>query len=206
MSELIMTDVERFARDRGGMFGDGPVTATELYEEYWAWCKEIGKEQMAQPTFGREFGELGVQKAKIDGRVRYVGVATFVTALRSKPPGIAISFGASHKSDERAKPLDASTVSRLDMWIKSLPPNWVASRRYARDAFADWCDADPARSGHMPDEWRFERYLEGRLEQITLDDKPCFWKRPWLRALDSPPADLRRAELDDAEWMELCGE
>jgi hypothetical protein len=30
---------------------------------------------LALPTFGREFGELGVQKARIAVRVRYIGIA-----------------------------------------------------------------------------------------------------------------------------------
>jgi len=51
------------------------MTATELYEEYCAWCEEKEKEPLALPTFGREFGELGVQKAKLGGRVRYIGIA-----------------------------------------------------------------------------------------------------------------------------------
>ena len=77
MSEFIMTDVERFARDRGAAFGNEPVTAITLYEGYCAWCKTKGKEPMALPTFGRECGELGIPKVKLDGRVRFVGVAMF---------------------------------------------------------------------------------------------------------------------------------
>jgi hypothetical protein len=46
-----------------------------LYEDYCAWCEEQQKEPLALPTFGREFGELGVQKARIAGRVRYIGIA-----------------------------------------------------------------------------------------------------------------------------------
>jgi hypothetical protein len=51
------------------------VTATNLYEDYCTWCESQNKEPLALPTFGREFGELGVQKAKIAGRVRYIGIA-----------------------------------------------------------------------------------------------------------------------------------
>ena len=51
------------------------LTAQELYEDYCAWCEEQKKEPLALPTFGREFGELGVQKAKVHGRVRYIGIA-----------------------------------------------------------------------------------------------------------------------------------
>ena len=45
-----------------------------MYEDYCGWCDEQHKEPLALPTFGREFGELGVQKARISGRVRYIGI------------------------------------------------------------------------------------------------------------------------------------
>ena len=69
------TDVERFYRESVETQDGSSMTATALYEEYCAWCEERGKEPMALPTFGRQFGELGVQKAKVAGRVRYIGIA-----------------------------------------------------------------------------------------------------------------------------------
>ena len=69
------TDVERFYKERIETTDGSSLTATTLYEDYIAWCEEQDKEPLALPTFGREFGELGVQKAKIAGRVRYIGVA-----------------------------------------------------------------------------------------------------------------------------------
>ncbi|MGD9669759.1 MAG: hypothetical protein AB7U75_11965 [Hyphomicrobiaceae bacterium] len=69
------TDVERFYKERIDTQDGSSLTATELYEDYCAWCDEQNKEPLALPTFGREFGELGVQKAKIAGRVRYIGIA-----------------------------------------------------------------------------------------------------------------------------------
>lgn len=69
------TDVERFRRERIDAAEGSSLTATTLYEDYCAWCEGQEKEPLALPTFGREFGELGVQKAKIAGRVRYIGVA-----------------------------------------------------------------------------------------------------------------------------------
>ena len=69
------TDVERFYKERIDTQDGSSLTATELYEDYCAWCDEQAKEPLALPTFGREFGELGVQKAKIAGRVRYIGIA-----------------------------------------------------------------------------------------------------------------------------------
>jgi len=69
------TDVERFYKERIDTTDGSSLTATTLYEDYCAWCEEQDKEPLALPTFGREFGELGVQKAKIAGRVRYIGVS-----------------------------------------------------------------------------------------------------------------------------------
>ena len=69
------TDVERFYKERIETQDGSSLTATSLYEDYCAWCEEQEKEPLALPTFGREFGELGVQKARIAGRVRYIGIA-----------------------------------------------------------------------------------------------------------------------------------
>jgi hypothetical protein len=76
MAKLIApeTDVERFYKERIDSSEGSSLTATTLYEDYCAWCEEQHKEPLALPTFGREFGELGVQKAKIAGRVRYIGI------------------------------------------------------------------------------------------------------------------------------------
>ncbi len=68
------TDVERFYKDRIEAADGSSLTATALYEDYCAWCEERGKEPMALPTFGRQLGEMGIQKAKIAGRIRYIGV------------------------------------------------------------------------------------------------------------------------------------
>jgi len=69
------SDVERFRRERTYQEDGSSLTATELYEDYCAWCEDQEKEPLALPTFGREFADLGIQKAKISGRVRYIGVA-----------------------------------------------------------------------------------------------------------------------------------
>ena len=69
------TDVERFYKERIETADGSTVTATELYEDYCAWCEQLNKEPLALPTFGREFGELGVQKQRIGGRTRYIGIA-----------------------------------------------------------------------------------------------------------------------------------
>ncbi len=68
-------DVERFYKERIDTQDGSSLTATSLYEDYCEWCEEQHKEPLALPTFGREFGDLGVQKAKVAGRVRYIGIA-----------------------------------------------------------------------------------------------------------------------------------
>ncbi len=68
-------DVERYYNEKVENQDGSSLTATALYEDYCAWCDEQEKEPLALPTFGREFGDLGVQKAKIAGRVRYIGIA-----------------------------------------------------------------------------------------------------------------------------------
>jgi Poxvirus D5 protein-like len=83
------TDVIRFRSERTEDAEGTSLTATTLYEDYCAWCEEQQKEPLALPTFGREFGELGVQKAKIAGRVRYIG--------------IALKSGAEHELEEDKK-------------------------------------------------------------------------------------------------------
>ena len=69
------TDVERFYKDSIEVTDGSSLTATELYEDYCAWCETKTKEPFALPTFGRSFGELGVKKEKIAGRIRYIGIA-----------------------------------------------------------------------------------------------------------------------------------
>lgn len=69
------TDVERFYKERIETQDGSTIGATEMFEDYCDWCEQLGKEPLAHPNFGREFQELGVQKAKVAGRVRYIGIA-----------------------------------------------------------------------------------------------------------------------------------
>ena len=81
------TDVDRFHKERIEKSEGSSLTATALYEDYCAWCEEQSKEPLALPTFGREFGDLDVTKAKIAGRIRYIG--------------IALKTGQQHEEDKR---------------------------------------------------------------------------------------------------------
>lgn len=69
-------DVERFYKERiETADAASTLTASALYEDYCMWCEENQKEPLALPRFGREFGELGIQKVRIAGRTRYTGIA-----------------------------------------------------------------------------------------------------------------------------------
>lgn len=70
-------DVERFYKERieTETREGASLTASALYEDYCTWCEEHEKEPLALPRFGREFGELGIQKVRIAGRTRYTGIS-----------------------------------------------------------------------------------------------------------------------------------
>ena len=74
-SDETRSDVEQFYDENVEAQEGSSLTATALYEDYCAWCESNKKEPLALPTFGRELGDLGVNKAKIAGRVRYIGIA-----------------------------------------------------------------------------------------------------------------------------------
>jgi len=83
------TDVERFHRESIIPADGSHLTATALYESYCAWCEVHSKEPMALPTFGRQFGDLGVQKAKINGRIRYIGIRLAQAGEMAEPEKLA---------------------------------------------------------------------------------------------------------------------
>ncbi len=87
------SDVERFHKEKVEAEDGATITATELYDNYCQWCEEKDKEPLALPTFSREFGELkGIKKAKIAGRVRYLGIAVQGTtaATEDKKPTVPV--------------------------------------------------------------------------------------------------------------------
>ena len=69
------SDVQRYYKEMVDTNPGSSLTFSELFEDYCDWCEARQKEPLAQPTFGREFSELGVKKDKIAGRVRYIGIA-----------------------------------------------------------------------------------------------------------------------------------
>jgi len=68
------TDVELYYEERVGRENGSSVTALALYDDYCQWCEAKGKQPLGLPIFTRRFSELGVQKAKVAGRIRYMDV------------------------------------------------------------------------------------------------------------------------------------
>lgn len=73
------TQIAQFLEQRIVLSESSTLTATELYLEYCHWCKARNNEPLVLPTFGRLVGEYGLPKAKVSGRIRYVGVAIAAT-------------------------------------------------------------------------------------------------------------------------------
>ncbi len=68
------SDVELFFGERVGKEDGSSVMALTLYDDYCAWCEARTKQPLGLPIFNRQFGDLGVQKAKIAGRIRWLGI------------------------------------------------------------------------------------------------------------------------------------
>ncbi len=69
------SDVERFYKERIETKDEASVSTTTLYHEYMTWCEEKGKEPLAHALFGKGISELGIQKAKVDKKTHYIGIA-----------------------------------------------------------------------------------------------------------------------------------
>ena len=67
-------ELKDYYGDRIAMQDGTSITASALYEDYCSWAESHKKEPMTLPAFGRQFGEIGIQKAKIAGRIRYINV------------------------------------------------------------------------------------------------------------------------------------
>lgn len=68
------TDVELYFDERVGKENGSSVTALALYDDYCQWCEMKSKQPLGLPIFTRRFSDLGVQKAKVAGRIRYMDV------------------------------------------------------------------------------------------------------------------------------------
>lgn len=70
----VKSDVEQYFEERVEEAKDSSVTALSLFEDYCNWCDLKDKSPVSLPIFGRQFADLGIQKAKIGGRIRYIGI------------------------------------------------------------------------------------------------------------------------------------
>jgi hypothetical protein len=86
------TDVELYFEERVGWENGSSVTALALYDDYCQWCEAKAKQPLGLPIFTRRFSDLGVQKAKVAGRIRYMDVRLlFSTAEDGLPELSAVS-------------------------------------------------------------------------------------------------------------------
>jgi hypothetical protein len=69
------SDTERYYRECVVTQEGETVTHNDMYEDYCEWCESKKKEPLAQPSFVRDFFELGVKKERSKGRTRWVGIA-----------------------------------------------------------------------------------------------------------------------------------
>ena len=88
----VKTDVELYFEERVGRENGSSVTALALYDDYCQWCEAKGRQPLGLPIFTRRFSDLGVQKAKVAGRIRYMDVRLlFGTADDGLPELSAVS-------------------------------------------------------------------------------------------------------------------
>lgn len=88
--------VAAFIKDRIVPDPGGDIVARELYEDFCAWCELRGAPGMTAARFGREVSEK-MEKAKIGGRIRYLGVkfkGAAIALLESPEHGKLIEHAA----------------------------------------------------------------------------------------------------------------
>jgi hypothetical protein len=68
------SDIEYYFEERIRQDDGSSVTALALYDNYCQWCEAERKQPVGLPIFSRQLTDLGVQKAKIAGKIRYIGI------------------------------------------------------------------------------------------------------------------------------------
>lgn len=71
---LPKSDIETYFETRIRQDDGASVTALSLYDDYCEWCETAQRQPVGLPIFSRQLTELGVQKAKIAGKIRYIGI------------------------------------------------------------------------------------------------------------------------------------
>jgi hypothetical protein len=68
------SDIEQYFDERIRQDDGSSVTALALYDNYCEWCEGNKRQPVGLPIFSRQLTDLGVQKAKIAGKIRYIGI------------------------------------------------------------------------------------------------------------------------------------
>jgi hypothetical protein len=68
------SDIEQYFDERIRQDDGSSVTALALYDNYCEWCEANKRAPVGLPIFSRQLTDLGVQKAKIAGKIRYIGI------------------------------------------------------------------------------------------------------------------------------------
>lgn len=71
---LPKSDIEIYFDERIREDDGASVTALNLYDNYCNWCDATSRTPVGLPIFSRQLTDLGVQKAKIAGKIRYIGI------------------------------------------------------------------------------------------------------------------------------------
>jgi hypothetical protein len=71
---LPRSDIESYFNERIREDDGSSVTALSLYDNYCDWCERSERQPVGLPIFSRQLTDLGVQKAKIAGKIRYIGI------------------------------------------------------------------------------------------------------------------------------------
>lgn len=71
---LPRSDIETYFNEQIREDDGSSVTALALYDNYCDWCESSERQPVGLPIFSRQLTDLGVQKAKIAGKIRYIGI------------------------------------------------------------------------------------------------------------------------------------
>jgi hypothetical protein len=71
---LPKSDIEIYFGERIRQDDGAGISALALYDNYCEWCETTERQPVGLPIFSRQLTDLGVQKAKIAGKIRYIGV------------------------------------------------------------------------------------------------------------------------------------
>ena len=97
-SSFLTAEVKTFAAAMLEPVDGGSVTSTELYEAYAGLAASANQEPMGFPEFTNAMNELGYQRAKIAGRIRYIGIAIKGVEPPTPPPRSRYDSEASAQS------------------------------------------------------------------------------------------------------------